>query len=137
MAYSNFYARFYILRQKTGAALLSVWNFLPTRWYLGFSALLQAVAWWQAFFIYRNLAGGLLVLHYNVDFGIDLVGDPIRIFVYPLIGLGILVFNFIVAATFNHYQEAKVFNHLCLAGAALFNAFLLLAVLSIYLINFR
>jgi len=137
MAYSNFYARFYISRQKVAAALASVWSFIPSRWYVLSAGLLQIIVWWQAIFIYRHLSGDLLVLHYNVDLGIDLVGDPVRIFIYPLIGLVILMLNFILAAAYNNHQDGRIFTHLLLASAMLFNAFLSLAILGIYLINFR
>lgn len=137
MAYSNFYARFYTVRRQVGSAFAVVWRFYPSRLYFLAVILLQIVAWLQALFIYRHLIGNLLVLHYNVDFGIDLVGDPFQIFIYPLFGLGVFIFNLIIASALNRHKDFKIFTHILLAAAALFSLFLSLALLFIYLINFR
>ena len=137
MAYSNFYARFYAIRQQAGQAMAAVWRFYPSRFYFLAVGLWQLLTWWQAIFIYRNLTGNLLVLHYNVDFGIDLVADPSHIFIYPLFGLVVLLVNFIIAASLFRHRNFKVFTQLLLAAAALFGLFLSLVVLFIYLINFR
>jgi hypothetical protein len=137
MAYSNFYGRFYAVCSRAGSALEAVWYFLPSRWYFAGAALLQAIAWFEAFFIYRNLADNLLVLHYNVDFGIDLVGAPSQIFWYPLLGLGILALNTALAAAWHQHKDFRTFVHFLLAAAILFGLFLNLVLLFIYLINFR
>jgi len=137
MAYSNFYGRFYVIRQNVRAAFASVWNFYPSRWYFGIAIFLQLIAWFEAFFIQHNLTGSFLVLHYNVDFGIDLVGDPSQIFFYPLVGLGILALNTIVAAALNRQKDFRIFVHFLLGASVVFALFLNLVLLFIYLINFR
>lgn len=137
MAYSNFYGWFYSVRQQAASGIASVWHFNPSRWYFLVILLLQIGAWLEALFIYHNLSGDLLVLHYNVDFGIDLVGDPRQIFLYPIIGLGILAFNTIVAATLYRQRDFRVFAHFLLAAALVSALFLNLVLLFIYLINFR
>jgi AcrR family transcriptional regulator len=136
MSYSNFYSRFYTGSHRVGAALRAVWHFYPSRFYLLFIFLGQILAWFQAWFIYRNLTGDLLVLHYNVDFGVDLVGDPYRIFLYPLFGLVIGLASLILAAAANRQRDFKVITHLLLGGAAVFSFLLSLALLAVYLINF-
>ncbi len=137
MAYSNFYANFYSLGQRALAALSAVWHFFPSRLYLLGLVALQAVAWLQAFFIFRNLSGDFLVLHYNVDFGTDLVGPPVQIFLYPLFGLGISVINIILTAIFNRHKDFSILAHSLLAAALAFGLFLNLALWFIYLVNFR
>jgi hypothetical protein len=137
MAYSNFYAKLYTAGKKVGVALSAVWHFVPSRLYFLIVALLQIAAWSQAGFIYRHLSGDLLILHYNVDTGIDLVGNPAHIFIYPLFGLGIFVLNLILTAALYRREDWRIFNHLLLSVAALFGFFLNLVLLSIYLINFR
>jgi len=137
MAYSNFYGWFYVIRQQVGAALLAVWNLACGRYYLVALILAQIIAWLESIFIYRNLSGDLLILHYNVDFGVDLVGIPARIFTYPLIGLGIAILNLILAATTYNHKDFRVFVHFLLAAALVFGLFLNLALLFVYLINFR
>jgi len=137
MAYSNFYANFYSFCQEIMAAAAALWRFIPSRFYLGIAVILQAASWLQAIFIYKHLSGELLVLHYNIDFGIDLVGEPWRIFLYPLFGLGILLLNWISAAALHRRQYFRLFANLLLTAALLFCLFISLALLFIYFINFR
>jgi len=137
MAYSNFYARFYAFSQEIKAAGSGLWRFTPSRVYLGLAVILQAASWLQAVFIYNHLSGELLVLHYNIDFGIDLVGPPARIFLYPLFGLGIFTLNWFLAATLHRRQYFRLFANLLLTAALLFALLISLALMFVYLINFR
>lgn len=137
MAYSNFYANFYSFCQEIRGAGVALWRFIPSRFYLGVAVFLQTADWLQAIFIYKHLSGELLVLHYNIDFGIDLIGEPRRIFLYPLFGLGIFALNWIIAAALRRRQYFRLFTHLLLTTALLFSLFVSLALMFIYLINFR
>ncbi len=137
MAYSSLYANFFSVCQRTGSAVASLWRFSPTRFYLLAILLLQALAWWGAFFIYRNLAGDILVLHYNVDFGIDLIGTPQRIFFYPMFGLGITLLNLAGAAFFTRHKDFRIFAHLLMAASVNFGLILSFALFFIYFINFK
>lgn len=137
MAYSNLYAKFYNMRERSASALAAVWRFYPSRYYFIALAISQIVAWFQASFIYRHLSGDFLVLHYNVDFGIDLVGSPWKIFIYPLYGLGLFIVNLIVTAAFNRHKDFRVFAHFLLTAAVIFCLSLNLALLFVYLINFK
>lgn len=137
MAYSNLYVKFYSFRQEMRAAFAALWRLSSSRFYLLAIVLLQAVSWFQSIFIYKHLSGDLLVLHYNIDFGIDLVGAPWRIFLYPLYGLGIFVLNWVAAAVLHRRQYFRLFANLLLTAAALFSLFVSLALMFIYLINFR
>jgi hypothetical protein len=137
MVYSNLYARLHSARQAAGAALRAVWNLRPARWYFLIVAVLQLAAWLQAVYIYRHLAGDSLVRHYNVDFGIDLIGDPSEIFIYPSYGLAVFIINLGLAALGRERQDFRVFTHLLLAAAVVFALFLNVALFFIYLINFR
>lgn len=137
MAYSSLYANFFSVCQRAGSATASLWRFSPTRFYLLAILLLQAFVWWGAFFIYRNLAGDILVLHYNVDFGIDLIGTPRRIFFYPMFGLGIAFLNLAAAAFFTRHKDFRIFAHLLMAASVNFGLILSLALFFIYFINFK
>ncbi len=136
MAYSNFYARLHTRGQEIGAAFLAVWSFYPTRVYLPILLFWQILAWLQAWLIFHNLTGDLLVLHYNVDFGVDLVGDPSRIFLYPIFGLVACFVALILSSFFYRQADFKVITHLLLGAAAVFGLFLSLVLMSIFLINF-
>ena len=84
-----------------------------------------------------------MILHYNVDFGIDLIGNVRQIYIIPLIGLVIVLFNLILLSfayrknIAPERRDADKFLANLLLGSALFANFILLfSVASIYLINF-
>ena len=137
MAYSDIYANFFSICQKANQSLGALWRLLPVKFYLLALLFFQAFSWWGAYHIYSSLTGDILVLHYNVDFGIDLVGAPVRIFSYPLFGLGIVLLNAALAASFSRHRDFRVFSHLLLGAAICFNFILNIALFFIYLINFR
>ncbi len=137
MAYSNLYARVYTVGQIIWRAFLHIWRFPPAKFYLILNILLQGVAWWQAFSVKSRLTGDLLILHYNVDFGVDLIGPPAQIFYFPLAGLLVLLLNLILTTILCHRREARPLTHLLLGSSLIFSAFLILALFAIDLINFR
>jgi len=137
MSYSRFYNLFFNFRQHAKNAFKTLWRYRITRLYLGLTVIWQVIAWLQARFIFKNLSSDLLVMHYNVDYGTDLIGDPVRIFYYPLGALLFVLLNLILSLLFYRHKEFKLFTNILLGGVALFSIFLNLALLSIYLINFR
>jgi hypothetical protein len=137
MSYSGFYNLFFNFRQQTANALKSLWYFRPSRIYLALAIFWQILAWFQAIYIFKNLSSDLLVLHYNIDYGTDLVSEPNRIFYYPIGLLLALFLNLIISLSLYRHKDFKLFVNLLLGALALFSIFLNLALLSIYLINFR
>lgn len=137
MTYSSFYARVYTSIMNIGRIFKNIFHFHYSVYYLVIIALSQIFAWVQAIFIYRGLTGDFLVLHYNVDFGIDLVTEPSRIFQWPLMAVVIFFINIIILASFNGRKEFNFFVHLLLIATGLIGLLLNLALLSVYLINFR
>jgi hypothetical protein len=137
MAYSNFYAKFFAGLDKIKNAFATIFRFRPSFIYLGLVVFWQLVAWFQVWFIDKNLSSEVLVLHYNVDFGIDLVGNPSQIYLYPLLGIGVFLINLIILAILHKDKNFKILVHFLLGAAVLFGLFLSVALLSVYLINFR
>lgn len=137
MAYSDIYANFFSICQKISQALAALWRLFLAKLYFPVLFFLQALAWWGAYYVYSSLTGDILVLHYNVDFGIDLIGVPARIFSYPLFGLGIILINIALAAAFYRHKDFRVFSHLLLGAAVYFSLVLNVALFFIYFINFR
>lgn len=137
MAYSNFYARFYDTFDKIRESLGAIFRYKPNLIYFALIIFWQLVSWSQAWLIRRNLSGDVLVLHYNVNFGIDLVGAPSSIYYYPLLSLGIFLLNFIILAILYKDKNFKVLAHFLLTAAALFSLFISIDLLAVYLINFR
>lgn len=137
MAYSNFYARFYTGMQKIRESVAVVWKFLPSRIYLGVILFLNLVLWFQAIAIFQRLNGDFLILHYNIDFGVDLLGVPQKIFYFPIAALLVFLLNFILVTLFSRHRDAKILFHLFFSGTIIFNIFTSLALFAIYLINFQ
>lgn len=137
MNYSNIYARFYNFSQALINNFRPLFRLRAVKIYAAFLLLLQLLAWFQAIMIRRRISDDFLILHYNIDFGVDLVGQPSDIFYYPLFGLAVLLLNFILAAFFSRRPQAQITTHLFLAATIIFSGFLSLALLAIKLINFR
>ena len=137
MAYSNLYARVYTATQRSLGSLVALGQIAPVRIYLVAIALLQALIWWQAISIRQRVSGNLLILHYNIDFGVDLIGAPAKIFYYPLAGLLLVILNIILAAIFVNFKNFRPLMHMLLLVAIVVSIFLSLALLSIYTVNFR
>lgn len=137
MAYSNFYARTYTALQVSGKALSQVWKFRPARTYLAFILLLQAAAWFIAIAAYRHVSGSLLILHYNINFGADLIGAPEQIFYFSATALVVTIFNVVLVAFWSKRKDFRTLVHMMLSASVLINLLLVMALAAIYTINFR
>jgi hypothetical protein len=137
MLYTKLYERIYSLRLKITAASGEFFGFWPNRIYLGVTIVLQAVSWWLSYFVFKNLSSDLLVLHYNVDFGIDWVGDKNLIFYFPLLGLLFFILSVAMLYVFGPGRHFRFQSHYLMLGNVLANLGMLTALLLIYLINFR
>jgi len=137
MAYSSTYARLYDALQRIGRSFALVIKFTASKYYFVVILVLQIFAWLQAINIYNNLTGNLLTLHYNIDFGVDLVGEPFSIFYFPIAGLLLALLNFLLSASFARKEGARIMFHLYFSASILVNSFLNLALFAVYLINFQ
>ena len=137
MPYFNFYAGVYEFFSHLDLAFKSLWRYLPNRYYLIISLVLQILVWIQAFSIKNNLSGELLVLRYKIDFGANLVGNPNLIFIYPLFSLLIILFNILLVLILSRHKNFRLFSQLLLGGALSFSVLTILYLLSVYLVNFR
>jgi len=137
MAYSNLYARFVSWRQSVALAFSLIWRFRPNRLYVISISSLQALAWWQAARVWWLVGENFLVLYYKVNFGIDKVGDPIQVFWLPAYALIITAINLIILSWVSRLESFKPLSHLLLGAASLFALLVNLALVSVYLINFR
>lgn len=111
------------------------WSF--SRVYGVIVLVLNLINWFFSFLLYRSLGDELTVLHYNIDFGIDLIGHRGELFVNPIFGLVLIILNLVLLLFFVRHKHFKFVSYLLWNAAALANIFLLLAVLAVYLINFR
>ena len=137
MKFANLQGKFYSERQQIGQAMGYLFSFFYFRFYLIVNLGLNFLIWLFVFIINANTSQRLIKLHYNVDFGVDLIGEVGRLFIIPLLGLIIIFINIILVAINSKHKNLKFIVNLLLGGALAVNVFLLIALGSIYLINFR
>ncbi|MFA6271490.1 MAG: hypothetical protein WC693_00085 [Patescibacteria group bacterium] len=72
-------------------------------------------------------------LHYNIYFGIDLIGDWYRIYIIPLSGLLIILVNYFVGVIM--YSSKRILSYLIVIFTIPVNMFLALAAVLLAFIN--
>lgn len=103
--------------------------------YLGIALLINGLCWFLAIVIQRSLGDSLAILHYNVIFGIDKIGTPINLYQLPIIGLALIIGNFIISVLLVRKREQAP-GQLLLLAAVIGNVILLVATYLLYIINF-
>jgi hypothetical protein len=76
-----------------------------------------------------------IILHYNVYFGVDIIGDWWQAYFLPLIGVIMLVINTLLAYYF-FKQKERIASYLLLLTAIIIQAGVAIASASIILINY-
>ncbi len=102
------------------------------RWILGTSLILN-LGLFLFFYIFIRQSNVPIVLHYNVDWGVDYFGEVKKIFTLPLIGILILIFNGILALRL--WGRNKILAYFLVVSALLVEIFLIMAGIALYLIN--
>jgi len=123
--------------RNTRRRQLKAWSFLYVKIYLIILILLNISLWTLASFFYSRINEDIVALHYNVDFGINLIGDSRKLYIIPALGLAIIIINFFLVAFTVEHKDKKFIAHLLLAAALIANYTLIAAIFTIYLINFR
>lgn len=127
----------YSARQALGEASIRLLNFSYIKIYLAAIFLVNALAWGAALFIAGRIDGETAILHYNVDFGANLIDRTGNLYVIPALGLVITAINLVIANALLTYKREPLAVHLLFAGALLVNLLLLSALATLYLINLR
>jgi len=126
---------FYVSRKRLAENSWYLLSFLYIRIYLLLAITLNLLNWLLVYYFNASLSQNLVILHYNVNLGVNLIGEAGKIYTIPLLGLIFMIFNFILLL--NIYQEGKFVIHLLLATTAVVNLILIISTASLYLINFR
>ena len=103
--------------------------------YLLFSFIANILNWFIAYYISTKTSSDLIILHYNVDFGADLIGNAERIYTIPILGLVIILINLI--SSFAVRKGGEFIVHSLFISALVANIFLSIALGALYLVNFR
>ena len=127
---------FYIFQKNLSNSLSGIFAFFYVKVYSVFLVCINILIW---FFARHIMETGTeqIALHYTVDFGIDFYGDARQIFIIPILGLIIILFNFIIVIILSQNKDFVLLSHILLIAALLSNIVLLAAISSVYLINFR
>lgn len=120
--------------------IASIFSFFYVRVYFGLFMFINGVNWAFSYYIYSNIlpeTRGLIALHYNVEFGVNLIGDAKNIFILPTLGLLIIVLNFSLLLIIYKLKNSKFLGNFLLLPAFISNIYLLIGLVSIYLANFK
>jgi hypothetical protein len=115
--------------------VLIFWRDLLIR-YLTIAAVLLQIGLWLLIFIkILPIANesDFFSLHYNIYFGIDLIGNWYRIFIVPIVGLVFLIINILLIISL--YKREKFLSYFLAASNTLISLGLLVALTLIVLLN--
>jgi len=107
-------------------------NNITNRILLGSSLILNIglfLFFW--FFIKQNNVP--IVLHYNVNWGVDILGEVKNIFALPITGIFILLLNGLLAA--NLWDKNKALSYFFTVITLLVQFFLVISGIALYIIN--
>lgn len=76
-----------------------------------------------------------IILHYNVYFGVDIMGDWKESFFSPILGLFLFLINFSLALFF-YAKKERIASHLLMISAVLIQLGLLVYSMSLIIINY-
>lgn len=115
-------------------------SFFYVKIYLIFFVILNSFNWAFSYYIYSNIlpeTRNLIALHYNVQFGVNLIGDASNIFILPTLGLFIILINFLLLLSIYKLKNSRFLGHFLLLPAIISNIYLFIGLFSIYLANFK
>lgn len=103
-------------------------------WFLIINLIIN-VANWLILLIFVKPVDFSVILHYNVYFGVDVIGDWRKIFFLPALGLFLFLLNFSLAIYF-YKQEEKIAAYLLMLVSVLAQINLIIACVTLTLINY-
>lgn len=76
-----------------------------------------------------------IILHYNVYFGVDMMGNYKEAYVLPLIGMILLFVNFFLSK-YLYEKKERIASYLLLMAAAMIQLALIVSSISVIIINY-
>ena len=115
--------------------VLIFWRDLVIRYLTITAVLLQTGLWLLIIIKILPIANeaDFFSLHYNIYFGIDLIGSWYRIFTVPIVGLVFLIINILLIILL--YKREKFLSYFLAASNLLISLGLLVALTLIVLLN--
>lgn len=134
--FAKLYNYFYVSYHKIHELLADLFSLAYVKVYSSLALLLVVFNWVSAYVVnIRSSEDSIIFLHYNVDFGANLIGEVGKIYVIPILGLIIFLFNFILSVRF--YKHSRFIPHVLMGSGIVVNVTLLISLYLIYLINFK
>lgn len=103
-------------------------------WLLFSGIFFNLVNWILLKFFLRS-GDNLIILHYNVYFGVDSTGFSRGAYLLPFIGVVVLLFNNLLSFYF-YAQKERVASYVLLMAALMAQLSLLISVISVIIINY-
>jgi hypothetical protein len=129
--------KFFVKIRRINWLIKNVFKPKYIKFYFFFSLLINLILLFIAIWIFKNIDSNIMVLHYNIDFGIDSVGNTIRIFVFPALAFLIFITNYLLVLASYKKKYYKYIAYLLPVISFIANIFLLASIFIIYLLNFR
>ena len=97
------------------------------------SSLLLNIALFLFFYFFIKQSNIPIVLHYNVDWGVDYFGEIKSIFALPIVGIIIFLLNGVLALKL--WRGNRILSYFLTAATFLIQCFLIVSGIALYLIN--
>ncbi len=120
--------------------VLNIFSFFYVKVYFAIFLFVNGLNWFYASYIYSNIlpeTRDLIALHYNVEFGVNLIGAAKNIYILPTLGLLIAILNFSLLLTVHKSRNSKFLGNFFLLPVIIVNIYLFIGLVSIYLSNFK
>jgi len=135
LLWSKFLNYNYLAFREWRSTWIDVWRDPGCRWLTISSILLLIISWVIAVVLVSIGDNGLLILHYNIHFGIDLIGQPASIYWLPAGVTAVAVINSFILLL--HYPWVQQLRITVLAGSLAVFLLADIALAGLLLINFR
>ncbi len=137
MKYSKLANKWYLFCDQTASAFRAVFGWRHSWVFFLVNLLIVASLFLGSWEIFRNFKEEILVIHYNIDFGVDWIGSKSLVFWLAAIGGGVFLLDFVILLFISKRRDYKFLSFFIWGGLTVCELFLMAAVFSIYLVNFR
>lgn len=103
-------------------------------WLIALSLAANIICWAGLWVLIKPVDGSI-ILHYNVYFGVDMMGNWGLVFIMPSVGLLLFFINFSLSLYF-YRQKERIASYILLLTSLMIQLSLLVASASIIIINY-
>ena len=130
------YERIIIFSKKLKSLIIDLFRYPVVKIYFLITVIINIFIWIGSYLMHKGISQDIAILHYNVDFGIDLIGSKNYLFIIPTLSLFFILLNKVILLILLKRDHFKFLANFLLGFLLLVNIFLILSLFSIYLINF-